>query len=200
MLPSAYELPASILLILGGVLACFAGHRLFRLVLGIYGFILGASIASSMMSASSQAAMLLGALAGGLAGALVLVMAYFIGVALVGAGIGVVLGHFAWGLVGRGDPPVVLVIVVAAAGAVGAMMLQRYVIIAGTALGGAWTIIIGAVNALAARGVTRGASATEVWILYPTSVNDAWWAPYAFAGLAIAGIAVQLGTGGKPKK
>jgi hypothetical protein len=30
------------------VLACFAGYRLFRIVLGIYGFILGAMIASSL--------------------------------------------------------------------------------------------------------------------------------------------------------
>ena len=34
MLPHAYELPAAILLLLGGALACFAGYRLFRIVLG----------------------------------------------------------------------------------------------------------------------------------------------------------------------
>ena len=34
MLPPAYELPAAILLILGGALACFAGYRLFTIVLG----------------------------------------------------------------------------------------------------------------------------------------------------------------------
>ena len=49
MLPHSYELPAAILLVLGGALSCFAGYRLFKIVLGIYGFILGAMLASSMM-------------------------------------------------------------------------------------------------------------------------------------------------------
>ncbi len=200
MLPHAYELPVAIGLILGGVLACFAGSRLFRIVLGIYGFILGATIASSMMGVGSQTAMVVAAIVGGLAGSIVLVLAYFVGIALVGAGLGVLIGHATWSWVGTGDPPVLMVIVVAIAGAVGATMLQRYVIIVGTALGGAWTMIIGAVNLLATKGITRGASATDVWILYPTSVSDAVWAPYAFVVLGIAGIAVQLGATGKRKK
>ena len=48
MLPHSYELPAAILLVLGGALSCFAGYRLFRIVLGIYGFVIElASIAPS---------------------------------------------------------------------------------------------------------------------------------------------------------
>jgi hypothetical protein len=46
MLPHSYELPAAILLVLGGTLSCFAGYRLFKIVLGIYGFVLGAMLAS----------------------------------------------------------------------------------------------------------------------------------------------------------
>ena len=42
MLPQSYGLPAAIGLVLGGAVACFAGYRLFRIVLAIYGFILGA--------------------------------------------------------------------------------------------------------------------------------------------------------------
>ena len=47
MLPQALGLPAAVVLILGGAVTCFAGYRLFRFVLGIYGFILGAMLASS---------------------------------------------------------------------------------------------------------------------------------------------------------
>ena len=200
VLPVAYGLPASIALLLGGAIACFAGHRLFRLVLGVYGFILGAMIASSMMGANSQVAMIGGAIVGGLAGSLILVMAYFVGIALIGAGLGALIGHTVWAWVGTGDPPVIAVIVVAVAGALAAMVLQRYVIVAGTAMAGAWTMIVGAVNVLATRGVTRAASAGDVWILYPTSVGEATWAPWAFVLLSIAGIAVQLGSGGRRKK
>lgn len=199
MLPPAYGFPAAIALILGGAIACFAGRRLFRLVLGLYGFILGAMFASSMMGVNSQWAMIGAAVVGGIAGSLILVMAYFVGVALVGAGLGALLGHAIWGWFGTGDPPVYAVIVVSIAGACGAMLLQRYVIIVGTALCGAWTIILGVVNALAARGLMPGASPTEVWILYPTSITDAAWAPYAFAALTIAGIAVQLASSGKKR-
>ncbi len=200
MLPAAYGLPASIALILGGVLACFAGRRLFRIVLGVYGFIIGAMFASSMAGVNSQMAMIVAAVVGGLLGSLILVTAYFVGIALVGAGLGAFIGHIAWGWFGTGDPPLLAVIVVSVAGALGAMLLQRYVIIVGTALAGAWTTIVGVVNALATRGMTRGASATEVWILYPNTLSDAAWAPYAFVALAIAGIAVQLGFGGKRRR
>ena len=192
VLPSLYGLPASVALILGGAVACFAGRRLFRIVLGIYGFIIGAMFASSMMGVNNQTAMIVAAIVGGLAGSLILVMAYFVGIALIGAGIGALIGHSVWPWFATGDPPAVAVIVVAIAGAGAAMMLQRYVIIVATALTGAWTIIVGVVNAMAARGITKGASATDVWILYPTSMNDVRWAPYAFVVVAIAGIAVQL--------
>ena len=46
MLPHSYELPAALVLVAAGALACFAGYRLFRLVLAIFGFILGAMLAS----------------------------------------------------------------------------------------------------------------------------------------------------------
>ena len=52
MLPHSYELPAGLLLVIGGALSCFAGYRLFKIILGIYGFILGAMLASSMVAAS----------------------------------------------------------------------------------------------------------------------------------------------------
>src|SRR4051794_32568636 len=96
MLPEAYGTPAAILLVLGGALACFAGHRLFRIVLGMYGFILGAMIASSTMGVTSTTGMIAAALVGGLVGAVVLVLAYFVGIALVGAGLGALIAHMVW--------------------------------------------------------------------------------------------------------
>ncbi len=85
-----------------------------------------------------------------------MVFAWFVGVALVGAGLGALIAHLVWTQVGTDDPPAVAVIVVSVVGAVVAMVLQRYVIIIGTAFGGAWTIIVGVTNAMAARAA-RGA-------------------------------------------
>jgi hypothetical protein len=189
-LPSAYGAPASIILLLSGVLACVAGYRLFRLVLGIYGFIFGAMIASSVMGTGHTFGMLASAVVGGLIGAVVLVLAYFVAIALVGAGLGALFGSMIWSAVGTGDPPAIAIIVVAIGGAIGAMLLQRYVIIIGTAFGGAWTLMLGLTNLLAARGVVQTANASEVWILYPTSGPT--WAPLAWIALGLLGTAVQL--------
>ena len=64
MLPPSYELPAALLLLLGGALACVAGYRLFRTVLAIYGFILGAMLASSLMGVTNTTGMVVAAVAG----------------------------------------------------------------------------------------------------------------------------------------
>jgi uncharacterized protein DUF4203 len=123
MLPHSYELPAALLLVVGGVLSCFAGYRLFKIVLGIYGFILGAMLASSMMAASNTVGMVVAAVVGGLVGALSLMFAYFVGIALVGAGLGALVAHGIWSYVRTGDPPPAAVIVLAILGAIGAMLL-----------------------------------------------------------------------------
>ena len=86
MLPATYQLPAAIVLLIGGIVACFFGYRLFRIVLAIFGFIIGALAASSVFGVSDTGPMLAAALVGGLIGAGVLIAAYFVGVALVGAG------------------------------------------------------------------------------------------------------------------
>ena len=198
MLPQAYQGPAAILLILGGALACLAGYRLFRIVLAIYGFILGAMLASSMMGATNTLGMIVAALVGGLVGALILVFAYFVGVALIGAGLGALAVHVAWTPFASGDPPATLVIVFSILGAIGAMVLQRYVIVVGTAFAGAWTIIVGTLALMAGRSAPHAAPPGDVWILYPlTPAPGQRWVPIAWVALGVLGTAVQLGVTGR---
>ena len=200
MLPHAYDLPVAILLVLGGALACFAGYRLLRIVLAIYGFILGAMLASSVMGISNTVGMVVAAIVGGLVGAAILTFAYFVGVALVGAGLGALVVHVGWSQSATTDPPALLVILFSVVGAVGAMLLQRYVIIAGTAFGGAWTMIVGGFALVGDRGAARALSSGEVWILYPlTPAPDQRWVPVAWIVLGLIGAAVQLGVTGKKR-
>jgi hypothetical protein len=197
MLPHSYQLPAAIFFVLGGALSCFAGYRLFRVVLGLYGFILGAMFASSMMGTTNTVGMLAAAIIGGLVGAAILVFAYFIGIALVGAGLGALIAHVVWPQVGTGDPPAMLVIVLAIAGAIAAMFLQRYVIIVSTAFAGAWTIIVGALAIAGDRGATHAASSGDVWVLYPLRpAPGQGWVSIAWIALGLIGTAVQLGITG----
>jgi hypothetical protein len=201
MLPQSYQLPAAILLVLGGALSCFAGYRLFKIVLGIYGFVLGAMLASSAMGATNTTGMIVAALVGGVCGAALLMFAYFIGIALVGAGLGALVAHVAWSGIRSGDPPAIAVIVLSIMGSIGAMFMQRYVIIVATAFGGAWTVIVGGLAAAGDRGAVKAASAGDVWILYPTSPAPGQkWVPVAWIILGLVGTALQLGITGRKRK
>ena len=187
MLPHAYELPAAVLLVLGGALACFAGYRLFRIVLAIYGFLFGAAFASSMVGAANTTGMVVAALVGGVVGALILVFAYFVGIAVAGAGLGALIAHVGWSYVRPGDPPLAAIAVLAVLGAVAAMLLQRYV-------------IVGGFTVASERGVVQKTATTDVWILYPTSPAPGnRWSPIAWIVLGLIGLAVQLGITGKKR-
>src|SRR2546425_6396267 len=96
MLPYSYQPAAAIVLVIGGAIACFAGYRLFRIVLAIYGFFIGAMLASSVMASSNAFGMVIAAVVGGLVGSIALFFAYFVGIALVGAGLGALVSHFGW--------------------------------------------------------------------------------------------------------
>jgi hypothetical protein len=198
MLPASYQLPAAILLLLGGTVACFFGYRMFRLVLAIFGFIFGAFAASSVFGASDTGPMLVAAAVGGLVGAGILIAAYFVGVALVGAGLGALVANLAFSASGR-EPHFLVIAFCAVAGAVASMYLQRYFIIVGTAFGGAWTMIVGAMAVIGDRTARAAVAANDVWVLYPLNpAPGRQWLPIAWIVLALIGTGVQLGwTGGE---
>jgi Domain of unknown function (DUF4203) len=198
MFPVTLQIPVAVLLLLGGLVACFAGYRLFRIVLGIYGFILGALLATTMVGAGNSGSLVLAAIVGGLIGAIVLNFAYFLGVVLVGAAFGATLATMLWSRAGA-EPHVLIVILFAVIGAVGAMMLQRFVIIIGTAFGGAWTALVGGL-ALVGDRAAQAASANNVWVVYPLDpAPGKWWVFWVWLGLGIAGTVTQLGQGSRPK-
>ena len=199
MLPASLQTPAAIILLIGGLIACFAGYRVFRVVLGIYGFMLGALFASGAMGTEHAIWMIVAALAGGVVGALILIAAYFVGVALVGAGIGALAASLVWAAFGH-EPGALTVILFAIAGALGALALQRYVIIGATAFGGAWTIIVGGLALAGRTAATAAAARSNVWLLYPMNpAPGQYWVLLAWIGLGVAGVLVQLILTGKKK-
>ena len=198
MLPTAYQIPAAIVLLVGGVIACFFGYRLFRIVLAFAGFAVGALLASSVVAASDTWAMLIAAGVGGLIGAGVLLAAYFVGVALTGAALGAVAANLMFAATGQ-DPHYMVLILLTLLGAAGAMYLQRYFIIVGTAFGGAWTVIVGAMALLGNPTAMSAAAAGNVWVAYPLNPAPGQrWVPVAWIVLGLIGATVQLGwTGGE---
>ena len=197
MLPVTLQIPAAVVLLAGGLVSCFAGYRLFRIVLSIYGFILGALVATSIAGAGSTGTLLLWAVIGGAIGAAILNLAYFLGVVLVGASVGAMLATVLFGR-GGGDPHTLVIVLFAIAGAVAASILQRYVIIAGTAFGGAWTALVGAMALVGDKVAAKAASANDVWVVYPLDpAPGRRWLPIAWLALGLAGLVVQL-RAGKP--
>ncbi|MEI6670131.1 MAG: DUF4203 domain-containing protein [Acidobacteriota bacterium] len=200
MLPLAFQFPAAVALVAGGLVTCLAGYRLFRYVLGAYGFLLGALVASSMVGTANTWSLVAAAAAGGAVGALILVAGYFVGVALVGAGTAAFLLNAIYTPL-RGDPPWVLVIVVAAAGAFVAIWFQRQVIVAATAFGGAWTAMVGATALMAGKGARAASASTDVWVVYPNAgVSPALWLYGAWLALSLVGTYVQLHSAGRKKR
>jgi hypothetical protein len=200
MLPATFELPVAIVLVLGGAVACFAGYRLFRVVLAIYGFILGAMLASSVMGISNQIGMIIAALVGGVIGALLFTFAYYVCIGLLGAGMGAFLLHVVYDYAKHAEPSTVAVIIASVAGAVIAMALQRYVIIVSTSFSGAWTMIVGGLAMAGNRAAERAAAIGNVWILYPfTPAPGQRWVTIAWLVLGLMGLAVQTGVTGRKK-
>lgn len=199
MLPPFLQTPAAVILLLGGLLACFAGYRIFRIVLGIYGFILGALLATSIVGTENTWWTIAASLGGGLVGALVLIAAYFVGVALIGAGLGAMLANLIWAGLGR-EPHVLVVIALAIAGALAALALQRYVIIIATAFGGAQTVVVG-VAALMGNRAAAEAAAKTVYSVYPLNpVAGTAMDQVAALALGAVGVLVQLFVTAKGKK
>ena len=88
MASMSFHVPVAIILLGGGLLACFVGYRLLRTLLGLYGFIAGVVVATLLVSEFETWVAILLTLGGGLLGAVVAVMAYLAGVAILGAGLG----------------------------------------------------------------------------------------------------------------
>ena len=198
MLPSAYQLPAALVLLAGGFLACFLGYRLFKVVLGVFGFIIGALAASSVFGATDTTPMVIAAIVGGIAGGALLLAAYFVGVALVGAGIGALLVNVVWTQI-EGDPHPAVVILFSIAGAVVATWLQRYVIILGTAFAGAWTMLVGGLAFMGDGGPLKAAADGNPWVVYPLNPAPGMrWLPWAWFLIGAFGTLVQMRwTGGE---
>jgi hypothetical protein len=197
VIPQSYQPLMLGLMVISGLIAWAAGYRLFRIVLTLNGFIFGAWVTTAMFGASDRTLLIFAALGGGAVGALIMFFGYFVGVALVGAGIGALAVHMLWSRLGT-DPHPIVVILAAVAGAASAMALQRYVIIIATAFAGAWTLLVSGLT-LPDRG-QKLANAPEVWILYPLDPSPSRrWVFVAWTLLGLAGVFIQLRFTGRAK-
>ena len=197
MLPGSFQMPAALILLVGGLCSCFAGYRIFRWVLAFFGFVFGALFVGAAMGSDQTLWMIAAWLVGGLIGAVILFAAYFVGVALIGAGIGAGLAMVLWAAVNR-EPGIWPVIILAVLGAIGALAVQRHVIIVATAFAGAQTAVVGAAELVSGRNLAAaGRQMVHVYPLDP--LPNTRWDLIAFIVLGLVGLVIQLRTTAKRK-
>lgn len=184
-------LPPVIALLLG-LVHCIAGYRLFALVLGAYGLVLGAgagaALAATWFPGQVVAASLMQAGAGLLGLGAVLAF-YRIGIFLIGAVASVLLAQAVAPWVGGITWEVQLMLALIAGSA--SVVVTRLVLIVATAITGAALVVRSAevVAESPVRWLTDSATAPWAGVL-----PDAAFDLTAWALLAALGIAVQLAT------
>ena len=133
-----------------GLLNCFFGYRLFRVLLGIWGFVAGATAGMVLLQGThlDPLVQIIGSLLIGIAGAVLVSVLYLVGVFLFGAGFGLLIASLLQQHM-HAPPAWPLALLLAAGGGVAALVLQRPLITLFTAFGGAWVVVAGAAAALA---------------------------------------------------
>ena len=130
-----------------GLVACFAGYRLFRVVLAVAGFIAGALLAGGLfwtfVPQQPEFLVVIVGLIGGIVGAALLGFFYFAGVFVAGVALGVLLGSVI--SINLGWERVLACILLGLLFGVLALALQKILIVVATAFIGAWAVLGGVV-------------------------------------------------------
>lgn len=131
--------------LLVGLANCFFGFRIFRVILAIWGFLVGAALGGALGASANHggsAGFVVGFILGGLLLAALAYGLYLVGVFLMGATIGAAAAAAISSSLGHQTEPVIVLGVAVLVG-IAAVILQKPLIIMMTAFGGAWGALIG---------------------------------------------------------
>lgn len=173
-----------------GAFQCFFGYRIFKVMLGLTGFLIGGTLAAATGYAVSQeeAVAVLAGLVGGFVGASLMVTLYFIGIFLIGALLGGMLGAVLFAVAESSPEPAVLLILAVIAGVV-ALIFQKFMIVLSTGFGGAWNVVIGM-----AYFTTGAIDTTNLERMLRSGGNHLYAILLCWVALGIVGVVVQYKT------
>jgi hypothetical protein len=139
-----------------GAVQCFFGYRIFRFILGLTGFLFGGSLACVVAYIISQEELvaLLAGIIGGFIGAALMSALYFIGIFLIGAFLGGVMGTALFA-VAKSSPNLSVLFILAVIAGVITLIFQKSMIIISTGFGGAWSMVIGIAYFIAPANLER---------------------------------------------
>ena len=176
-----------LLMIVIGALQCFMGYRIFKLLLGLIGFLVGGGgvgfIGYSM--SQNEAVALIAGLVGGSIGALLMIALSFIGTFLIGAFLGGLLGIVLSEISGNGLESSSVFILAVLMGIM-ALILKKFFIIVSTGFGGAWLVVLGITNYN-----TGGLDHADIEHLFRFNSSDIGTLLIGWAVLGIVGVIVQ---------
>ncbi len=128
-----------------GILTCFWGYRIVKMIPGILGFIAGASggwvVASSLVPGNHVIALLSGVL-GGAIGVILFIWLFFLGICLLGASAGVIVAEAFFSSSGNQTDPFLVPVFAVVFGMI-ALVMEKFMIIVFTAFSGCYLITAG---------------------------------------------------------
>lgn len=187
---SSYVVGAAVLF-LWGLIDCFFGYRVFRFAVALIGALVGALLVSGVaaqLGGANELVYWVTFVAGAVLGAVVSFSFYLVGVFLAGFSLGYVV---AVGLVPFTGPAVTLLAGALAGAVTGllALVLQRFLISAATAFGGAFRVALAVaffVEQLDWQPFLRNPDRV------PALLVEHWWVTALMFGLGLCGLIVQL--------
>jgi len=180
-----------------GAFWCFIGYRLFRFLLGLLGFILGAVAGGALgfeLSEGREVIAIIAAIAGGLLGAGIMFALYIVGVFIVGAALGA-LGAVSVMAYLNETPDHTIIIIAAIVGGILAIIFKRFMIILATSLTGAWAVVTGL-----AYFVKKDFDPFEPDSILELGENEIYRILIVWLALAVAGFTVQYITSAKKEE
>ncbi len=176
------------LLLLGGLVLCFRGRALFRMLLPLVGFVLCAFLAVGIAKPYAHGDVLyLGgaALVGGVIGAIFAFVAYLYGLFVVGSTFGAHMGavlatRYGWDMH-------VTMLVLGLTGGIAAVLVERLIVILATSIWGGMFVVAGY---LVLTGQATAERLVDPAVLVQMGHRPDL-VPLAWLGLAIGGIVIQ---------
>ena len=133
---------SALIIIIFGIVNCFFGWRLLRLLIAAWGFIVGAGIGLALAVDSGPTVIAISVIAGGIVGIILSYVLYIVGLFTVGAVFGLGLSTLLPAFLAR-DPQLLVVLVVSLASGALAVILRKPVVMIVTAFSGSAAIVNG---------------------------------------------------------
>ncbi len=137
-----YKAALIVVFLVIGLVQCFYGYKFFKLIMAIMGFIIGLPIGFAIggLLGRDPVVAIVSAIVGGLVFSELAILFYYLSIFIVGAITGA-LGFFLLAQLFQMHPDVAVFILFGLIGGIIALYFQKFVIILGTSLGGAYYVI-----------------------------------------------------------